>query len=121
MSVTLPFVRPDLAAKLRQLEAETDALERVARDAAPAQLRHHRGARHIRRLAISTQARLLRPAHRVVRSSLAFCNQAARSPHVATTFRYIRGWLSECVKYLWPVCAVLFGLVLVILLLAPPD
>jgi len=44
-----------------------------------------------------------------------------RSPGLAAAFRYLHGWLSDGVRYLWPVCAVLLALVVLILLVAPPE
>jgi hypothetical protein len=53
--------------------------------------------------------------------SLAWMVRVARNPRLATALRIIRNWITDCVKWLSVACVTLLSLVLVILLVAPPD
>ena len=118
MPVTLRYVRPDLGAKLRQLEAETDELHQAARARAPAP-RRHPAMRALNRLAVSAWAYAGRPAHRFARSLLARLAPAVRSLHLAAVTRFVAGWLSDSMRRPLSAIAILLAVGLLILLIAP--
>jgi hypothetical protein len=124
-AVTLRNLRPDVAAKLDQLEVGAAVLERDARNSVAAEiLLDYRQARERlirRRRALSACLSPFLLAYRLLRRSFAALARAARSPHLATALRILRGWLGQGAIYLSLASAVLIVLAGAIVLLAPPD
>ncbi len=120
MPITLRNVRPDAAAKLRQLESGAAALDRAARDLIPEELRHRLRPRRPLRVTIKARAylRYLRAAGHAAESSLA--SLARTAPHIAAGFRFLRGLLADAVFCISLSGAVLVALALAIMLVAPP-
>jgi hypothetical protein len=120
MPITLRNVRPDAAAKLRQLESGAAALDRAARDLIPEELRHRLRPRRPLRVTIKARAylRYLRPAGHAAESSLAAL--ARTTPHIAAGFRVLRGLLADVLFCISLSGAVLVALALAIMLVAPP-
>jgi hypothetical protein len=117
MPITLRNVRPDVAAKLRQLEVGAAAVDRAARDLFPAELRDEAGPGLPRRVAVKTRA-YLRPAYQAAHASLAW---AARAwPHVMSALRTLRGLVADALMCLSLACGVLIALALVVVCVAPP-
>lgn len=118
MPVTLRHVRPDLGAKLRQLEADTKALHEVARTMGPVP-RRHPAVRLLNRIAVWSWGYVGRPAYRAVGSALALAIRSACSPHLAAALRYFTGSLSEGIRHPLSACAIFLALALLVLLIAP--
>ncbi len=117
MPITLRNVRPDAAAKLRQLEVGAAAVDRAARDLIPEELRHRTGPPLADRVAVKAKA-YLGPVSHAVNSSLA--SLASALPYVATALRTLRALVVDALLCIFLAGAVLFFLALVILVLAPP-
>lgn len=120
MPITLRYVRPDLGNKLRQLEAETEALHEAARARAPAP-RRHPVTRLLNRLAVSAWAHIGRPAYRAARTALAAVAPVARRLHLAAAIRFAAGWLDDGIRRPLPALAILLALGLLVLLIASPP
>lgn len=125
-AVTLRSLSADLAAKLDQLEMRASVLERDARNgrsttslalSAP----QRRAGLVNSKAAKSVGPRVFGPAYRGVRSSLVWLDSTARSPRLRSALRSIRKWLLEVAFVLSLTCATLLGIVVAILLLAPPE
>jgi hypothetical protein len=117
MPITLRNVRPDAAAKLRQLEVGAAALDRAARDLIPEELRHRTGPRLPAKVAVKARS-YLGPAARAVRTSLA--TLARTAPYIATALRALRSVLADAVLCISLSTAMLLAFALIVLLVAPP-
>lgn len=117
MPITLRNVRPDAAAKLRQLEVGAAAVDRAARDLIPAELQYQRGPPLADRMAVKAKA-VLGPASHAVSSSLAVLVSAL--PYAALAIRIIRRLLADALLCISLSAAVLLVLTLVVAILAPP-
>ncbi len=117
MTMTLRHVRPDAAAKLRQLEVGAAAVDRAARDLIPAELRRQPKTRLLLKRAVRGAA-YLRPALALIRSSRDSLNRSV--PYVATALRTLRGLLVDAAFCVSLAFALLFVSALVVLILAPP-
>jgi len=117
MPITLRNIRPDAAAKLRQLEVGAAALDRAARDLIPEELRHQTKPKRPASVAVKAKA-YLEPASQAVGGALA--SLAAAAPYIAAALRTLRGLLADAVLCISLAGAMLFALALVVLLLAPP-
>jgi hypothetical protein len=117
MAMTLRHVRPDAAAKLRQLEVGAAAVDRAARDLIPAELRSQPKARLLLKRAVRGAA-YLRLVLGFVRSSQDALSRSV--PHVATALRTLRGLVVDAVFCVSLAFALLLASTLVVLILAPP-
>jgi hypothetical protein len=118
MPVTLRYVRPDLGAKLRQLEAETDELHQAAKARAPAP-RRHPAMRSLNRLAVSAWAYAGRPAYRVARAAFDRMAPVVRRVPFAAAARFVAGWLSDSMRRPLSAIAIVLAVGLLVLLIAP--
>jgi hypothetical protein len=117
MPITLRNVRPDAAAKLRQLEVGAAVLDRAARDLIPEELRHQMPYRPPA-TAAAKASDYLRPASRAVSSSLASLARAL--PYLATAFRTLRGLVADTLLCISIAGAALLALALLVVIVAPP-
>jgi hypothetical protein len=117
MLIKLRHVRPDAAAKLRQLEVGAAALDRAVRDLVPQELRQQLKSPILRGPTARARAHL-RPVFGALRSSLASLERGI--PYLAAALRILLGLLAEAVLCIALAFAVLLALALVITILAPP-
>jgi hypothetical protein len=124
-AVTLKNLRPDVAAKLDQLEVGAAVLERDARNSVAAEIlleyRQARARLIRRRRALSACLSPFLLTYRLLRSSFVLSARVMRSPHLATALRVLHGWLRQGAIFLSLACAALIVLAGAIMLLAPPD